>query len=169
MVQVDGVLPTPSISGRTDPVRIGTTPACQHKVGHGKQGVELGGVLGQTLIADLAMPKQVLDDVEEMLDLGADPGLDRFQLFQQPTLRGLRQRLALARAQCDVPLRADALGDVSIFHALVSDIPVDMPLSPVHQRMSLGDVMNVGGGADDGVHPPGGGIHADVAFMPICH
>ena len=51
-------------------------PARQHQIDHGEQRVQLRGVLRHAVVAGLAVPKQVLHDVERVLDLGTDAGLD---------------------------------------------------------------------------------------------
>ena len=53
----------------------GQQPAFHNdEVGEGKQRVQLGGVLGQAAVAQLAMAEQVLDHVEGVLDPGSDLG-----------------------------------------------------------------------------------------------
>src|SRR5580700_3690708 len=53
----------------------GQQPAFHNdEVGKGKQRVQLGGVLGQAAVAQLAMAEQVLDHVEGVLDPGSDLG-----------------------------------------------------------------------------------------------
>ena len=41
-----------------------------HQIGQTEQAEQLRVVLGQTLVAGLLVPEQVLDDVERVLDLG---------------------------------------------------------------------------------------------------
>ena len=61
---------------RTSGMHVQNQPSRQHQIGHCEQRVQLRGVLRHAAVAGLAVPKQVLQDVERMLDLGTDAGLD---------------------------------------------------------------------------------------------
>ena len=56
-------------------VRINQPPASQHQIGQTEQREELCRVLGQALVARLAMTKQILHDMKRVLDFGTDAGL----------------------------------------------------------------------------------------------
>jgi hypothetical protein len=73
-----------------------------HQVGEGEQGVQLRGVLGQPAVTQLAVPEQVLDQVEGMLDPG--PHLRQRPLHRlRQVLQGFRQGFDDAALDRDVP------------------------------------------------------------------
>ena len=69
-----------AISGRTLGAELQQPLPGDHQIGQAEQRHQLRRVLGQAAITGLRQSKAVLDDVEGMLDLGADVGLDRFVL-----------------------------------------------------------------------------------------
>ena len=72
-------------SGRTTGFGDRKAPAGQQHIGKGEQRRDLCGVLGQAAITRFPMKKQVLDDMERMLDFRPNASLRMLQLF-----RGMR-------------------------------------------------------------------------------
>lgn len=87
-------------SGHTEGVPRPQAPAGNHQVGQPEQGLQLRRIPRQPPIARLAVLEQVLDDVERMLDLGAQARLDALEGIEQPThLRAPVLLLAYSRSE----------------------------------------------------------------------
>ena len=84
-------------------------PFGDHQIGQAEQAEKLCVVFGQSLVAGLLVPEQVLDDVKGVFDLGPDAGLDFLDLLDHLTQGAVAQQLAFAGLHCDVPLRAKRL------------------------------------------------------------
>jgi hypothetical protein len=126
-----------------------------------KQGDQLLGVFGQPFVANFDESELALDDPERMFDLGSNAGLELFCLIQQVAPgRMLVQCPALARAHRHMPLHARGFGP--LVGSLVAGISKDHSFFTMQQRMALGDIVDVGRCANDGVNQSGLGIHADV-------
>ncbi len=171
-------LPHFSHCGRTSGVGVPNQPARQHQIGHGEQRVQLRRVLRQAAVARLAVPKEVLHDVERVLNLGADAGLDLLDPLQllRPAVPGQRAALAGAHGHMPVDRNTDVL--LALGHALVARIGEDILLVAMQQILCPGHISHIGGGADHGVHQPRLGIDADmglhaemprVAFLGLVH
>ena len=75
------------------------------QVGQRKHHQQLAGVFGQAPVTRLAMPKLTLDHPKRMLHLGADAGLELFELIRQGVADPrFVQRLAIARHHRNVPV-----------------------------------------------------------------
>lgn len=146
-------------------MRVHSFPSPVHKrsphhpqVGERKQRVQLRRVLGQAALAYLHMPKLALDDPKRVLDLGADAGIDVFELVELELVehnshgRCLVKSFAFARAQRHVPVGPDALCLFAFGHALVARIGEHIALLAMHQRAGLRHIVDVGRRTDDGVH-----------------
>ena len=89
----------PPPSGSTEGVPCTQPPGRQHQVGEAKQGDDVRGVPGQAPVAGLAVPEQVLDDVERVLDLRPQAGLDALDAPFEVTDLIVGQRPARARIE----------------------------------------------------------------------
>ena len=137
-----------------------------HQIRQAKQGHQLCRVLGQSTITGLLQAEAILDDMEGMLDLGADPGLDRFDLVAQTVkLAAHVQRPTLAWSHGDVPIHFP-FGFRPFSRALVAGITEGFLLVPMQQRLRLGDVIDVRRRADHGMYQTRLGIDANVRFHP---
>ena len=76
---------------------------CQHQIGKAKQRKELRRILGQAAVTGLAMAKEILHDMEGVLDFGPNAGLGVLNPFNQMPLRGVFQLFSFARAHGNVP------------------------------------------------------------------
>ena len=125
--------------------------------------MQLRRVLGQAAVAHLRMPELALNDPKRMFDLGADAGLDVFELVEHSAHgRGFVQSFALARAHRHMPVGLDVLRLFSLAHALVARVGEHIALLAMHQRTGLRHVVDVGRCADDRVHQARVGVHPDV-------
>src|SRR3954447_12116555 len=111
------------------------------------------------------MTKQVLDDVERVLDPGP-------HLRQRPLHRLGPIPQSFGQSFDDAPLDRDVPGDIAVlkFEPLVrpgiAGIGEDRLLLAVQQGRRLVDVGFVGGGARDRVHHPRGDIDPDMRLHP---
>ena len=138
------------------------TPAHHPQIGQRKQCVQLRRVLGQAAVAHLHMAELALDDAERMLDLGADAGLDAFDLFGQRIQRiCLVQQLSQTWAHGHMPLHI-VLGIRSLVRTLVAGVAKDICLLPVQQTVGLDHIVDMSGRAAHGVNQAGIGIDANV-------
>ena len=80
-----GVSRISSFSGRTSGVGCHQASACHEQVRETEQREQLRGVLGQSAVAGLAITKQVLHDMERVLDLRPDPRFGLLVLLLQTT------------------------------------------------------------------------------------
>ena len=131
-------------------------------IGQGKQGHKLCGVLDQPAVTHLAVTELAFDHPEWVFHFGAHTGLELLSLFTQRPPGRVPLLLAFARAHSNVPVHARGL--ISLGRTLVTRVSEDNLLLPMQQCMSLGHIVDVGSGADDGVHQAGISVHADVAF-----
>lgn len=146
--------------------------AARHpQVGQGKQGGELRGVLHQPAVADFGEAKLALDHPERVFDLGADACLGLLNGVEQCADGVLPiKAFALAGHHGDLPVDSSAFGLRSLLDAPVSGIGPYGGFFSMQEFSRLGDVMYVSGGANDGMHQPGVGIHGDMGFhaeMPL--
>src|SRR5690606_12420301 len=125
-------------SRRTSSVKRHEPRFGDQQIRHGEERVQLRGVLEQTAIADLLEPEPVLDDVKRVLDLRANAGLQLFDLFGDTSLRVVRQRPAIARAQGDVPPSGDVLLPVALLDASIACVTESVRLFSMKQFMRLG-------------------------------
>src|SRR3954452_11897887 len=111
------------------------------------------------------MTKQVLDDVERVLDPG--PRLRQRALHRLgPIPQVFGQCLDDAALDRDVPVDIAVLKFGPLVHSGVAGIGEDSLLPTVQQGRRLVDVGFVGGGARDRVHHPRGDIHPDMRLHP---
>ena len=125
------------------------------------KGVQLRGVLGQAAVAQLFMPEQVLDDVEGVLDPGADlrqRSLDRLRQVPQ----GFRQRLDDAALDRDIPGHLAVLMFRPPVRSAIAGIGEYRRLAAVQHRRHLIDIGFVGGGSGERVPHPRGNVHPDM-------
>src|SRR5207253_9860815 len=114
------------------------------------------------------MTKQVLDDVERVLDPG--PHLRQRALHRLgPIPQVFRQCLDDAALDRDVPVDIAVLKFGPLVRPGIAGIGEDSLLPAVQQGRRLVDVGFVGGGARDRVHHPRGDITPICAFIPKCH
>ena len=66
---------------KTSRRRHGKSPSRQHQIGQAKQREQLRRVFCEPTVTGLAMSKQVLDDVEGMLDFGRHARLEDFEFL----------------------------------------------------------------------------------------
>ena len=147
-------------------------PASDHPdIGQRKQRDELRGVFGKTPVAHLGVPELALDNPKRMLHLGLHAGFELLSLFVQRSPGRMLLRLTLTRAHGHMPIYASGVG--SFAGALVARINKDHLFFTVQQRMSLGDIIDVCGSSDDGVHQtglrvhPNMGLHAEVPLVAL--
>ena len=133
-------------------VRVKQPPASQHQIGQTEQREELCRVLGQALVARLAMAKQILHDMKRVLDFGTDGGLGMLELFQQITQSSSRQGLALARLHGDVPGYRNPKVFFPLLDTLIACVAEDIRFVAVQQRLGLGNVTHIASCTDDGMH-----------------
>jgi hypothetical protein len=109
-------------SGRTTGFGDRKAPASQQQIGKGEQRIELCGVLGQAAITRFSMTKQVLDDMERMLDFRPDASLQMLELFRQASQFIVGQRLAFGALHGHMPRHRFADIFKLLFHALVAGV-----------------------------------------------
>ncbi len=141
------------------------------QVGQREQRVQLRRVLRQPAIPDLDVAELAFDDAKRMLDLGADSGLDVLDLIRDGVLRiAPVEQAAQAGAHGNVPARGDVLRVLALVHALVARIGEHFGFLPMHQRVRLGDVVDVGRAVPTTVcTSPLSASTPMLAFIPKCH
>ena len=153
-----------AISGRTLGTEGEQTPLGDHQIRQAEQRHQLRRVLGQSAVTDLLQSEAVLDDVEGMFDLGANAGLDRFELVAQPVdFLAHVQCAPLTWPQGDIPAYL-ALGFRPPLGPLIPGIAEAFLLFTMQERLRLSDVIDVRRRTDDRVHQPRVGINADVGL-----
>lgn len=83
-------------SGWTAPLRRQQLLFGRHQIRQSKQAEQLRCVLDEALVANLSIAKQILDDVERMLDPSPNPGLGSLNGNQQFFHHAVTHRLDLA-------------------------------------------------------------------------
>jgi len=138
-------------------------PASDHPdVGQRKQRDELCGVLGKPPVAHFYVTELALDNPKRMLHFGAHAGFELFGLFVQRAPGRVLLCLTLPRAHGHMPIHASGIG--SFAGALVARISKDNLFFTVQQRMPLGDIIDVCGCSDDGVHQARLSVHPNMGF-----
>ncbi len=99
-----------------------------------------------------------------MLDLCADAGLGVLDFFEQPTPRRVRQDLALARLDRDMPGHRLAQIFFSLGHALIAGITKDIRFFAMQAGVRLRHVAHVGGCRHDGMRQSRLGINTDMGL-----
>jgi len=118
-------------------------------------------VLDQPFVAHLGETELALDDSKRVFHLGAHAGFHLLSLVQQTApWRVLIQSPALAWAHCDMPLHCGGLS--SLGRTLVTRIGKDDCFLTMQKAVSLGHIVGVGCGANDGVNHTGICIHSNV-------
>ena len=133
------------------------------QVGQREQRVQLGGVLRQPDIARVHMAEAAFDHAQRMLGLGADACLDMLHLISDRIRRitGV-ERPAQPKPKHAVPARVDVLGAIWLFDALVVGIGEHVRFLTMHKRMRVGDVIDVGRGAEHRMHQAASSVDAEV-------
>jgi hypothetical protein len=138
-------------------------PASDHpNIGERKQGDELRSVFLKPTVAHFGVTELTLDDSERMFHLGPHTGLEFLGLFHDHTPRGVLLLLSFARSHSNMPIHA--CGFRALGGTLITGISKHNGLFAVQQAVSLGHIVDVGCGADDGVHQAGIGIDPDMRF-----
>jgi len=133
----------------------------QHQIGQTKQAEQLRCVLRQTVVAYLAMTKQILDHVEGMLDPRPDLRLRSLRSDQQIPQCAFAHRLDLAALDGNMPLYGGALHLLPLL-ACIARIAECVRFMTMQQGMRLRDNRFIGGCPHYTMHQPRVGIHADV-------
>ena len=97
-------------------------PVGEQQIGEAKQREQLCLVLRQPAVAGLAMPEQVLDHVEGMLDLCPDARFELLEPIPQPAQLIRWRRLAYAALHRHQPFNGLALVLGTFLKALVARI-----------------------------------------------
>lgn len=133
-----------------------------HQVRQREQAEQLRRVSDQPSVADLAMPEQVLDDMERVLDprtnLRLGPLGRDHQLFQ----RALRHRLDLAALKRHVPPYRLALHLIALVYAGIACVTKHLLLMTMQQRVRLRDIRLIGRRRNHAVHQTRLGVDANV-------
>ena len=147
------------------------------QIAQSKQRHQLRRVLGKPFVAHLGKAKLALDDPKRVLHLGPYAGLDLLGLVQQAAPRRmLIQRSALAWTHGNVKVQACSFSPLA--GSLVARTGKDDCLLAIQKAVSLGDIVDIGGCADDGVHQarvcihPNMRLHAKVpviTFLGLVH
>ena len=131
-------------------------------IGQRKQGNELSRVLSQPAIAGLAMTELAFDHPEWVLHFGSHTGLEFFSLFHECTPGREPLLFTLAWPHGNLPVHASGL--ISLGRALIASISEDNLFLSMQQCVPLGDIVDVGGGADNGMHQAAVSVHANMRF-----
>lgn len=138
-------------------------------------------ILGQALVAGLAVLRQVLDHMKWVFDLRPHARLDLLELLgKHRPAAALGQALTLARSHGDVPGGVGrSLGHLlTPVRALIIGIGKHGLLLPVQQFMRMSDIRFIGGSAHAVCYLPRVGIHPHmrlhaevplVAFLGLMH
>jgi hypothetical protein len=159
-------------------VRAPKGPTSQYQVREREQGVQLRGVLRQAAIARLAMPEQVLQYMERMLNLRAHAGLGLLQFFPHPAQRVFLHGFANAALHRDVLgyRLVRVLG--TLVGALVAGVTEHHRFIAVQQFVSLRHVGHIAGSGHQRMRQTRLGIDADMglhteepilAFLRLVH
>src|SRR5579864_4596503 len=93
-----------------------------HQIRQSEQAEQLRGVLGQALVSSLAMVKEVLDDMERMLNPRPDLRLGSLDRDHQVLQRSLLHRPDLSPLGSDMPLHGLARHFLALVYANVARI-----------------------------------------------
>ena len=100
-----------------------------------------------------------------MFDLGADAGLQAFNLIEYRVQTIVQVQLSTpAWPHRDMPSNRVCLA--ALFDTLISGVSVHIRFLAVQQGFRRVDVVNVGRSTDDGVHQARLCVHADMRFHP---
>lgn len=138
-------------------------PTSSHpNVGERKQGDVLYRVFLKPTVTYFGVTELTLDDSERMLHLGPHTGLELFCLLHECPPRCVLLLVAFARAHCNMPIYA--CGSRALDSSLIAGIRKNDRLFAVQQSVSLGHIIDVGCGTDEGVYQTGISIHPDMGF-----
>lgn len=151
-------------SGRTLGVKREQGSLGDQQVRETEQREELRGVLGEAVITHLLQSENVLDDAKRMLNLGSDARVGLLDLFIDPANLGLRQQLAFAGAQGDVPLHRAGPILFALLDALVTRVAEGQLLLTLQERMRLRHIGDVRRRRDDTMRNARVGINADMSL-----
>ena len=108
-------------------------------------------VFSQPFVANLGETELALDYPERVLDLRSNAGFELIGFVQQAAPRRvLIQRPALAGAHGDMPV--NTRGFWPLDRAFVTGIRKHHDFLAMQQAMALRNIVDIGCGADDGVH-----------------
>ena len=153
-----------AISGRTLGAEVKQTSLGDHQIRQSEQRHQLRRVLGQSAVTGLLQPEAILDDVEGVLDLGANTGLDGFELIPLPIeFLAHIERAPFARAHGDVPANL-TFGFRPFLGPLIPGVAEALFLMTMKERLRLRDVIDVGRCTDHCMHQPRIGINPNVCL-----
>ena len=133
-----------------------------HQIRQSEQAEQLRRVPGQALVSGLAMVKQVLDDMERMLDPRTDLRLGSLDRDHQVLQRSFLHRLDLSAPGRDVPRHGLAFHFVAPVYADVARVGERLLFMPVQQGMRFRYIRHVGRRANHTVDQARIGVHANV-------
>ena len=162
-------------SRHTGPVSMPLASSSQHQIAEGEQGEQLRLVPGQSLVANLPVAEEVLDDMKRVLDLGADAGLgllDRQQQRFHGTVFHLLDGAAFG-GDTAAGVRGILLFVQVLPHAGVARVAVYPLVILPDQSAGHGDIGDVGRRGGDTVGQSGDridtdmGLHAEVILLAL--
>lgn len=179
-----GLLPFQAVCGRLPALQahsskrpLKNSPSGHPQIAQGKQRDELRRILGQATVSDLAEPELAFDDPERVFHFCPHTGLELFGFVQQGAqLRLFIQCPAFARSHGHMPVHTR--GFRPLRGTLVASIRKHHSFIAVQQSVALGNVIDVGRSANDGVDQsrvginPDVGLHTEVplvAFLGLMH
>ena len=138
--------------------------ACHPQIGEREQRRQLRGVLLQSTVPHLDEAELTLDHPEWVFHLRPQARLQSLDLIERAAPCRIRQGPAFARSHRHLPCHARSFWPLA--GALVTGISEHDRLFAMQQSVTLGDVIDVGGGADHGMDQPRFGIRSNVGLHP---
>ena len=139
------------------------SPPHHPQVREHKHGEELRRVLLNSAIAHLGVTKLALDNPKRVFHLGADTGLELFDLVQCGAQRTLFIQYApFSWAHGYVPVDLNALDFFALGYALIAGICIGVSLIAIHECVRLGYVIDIGSCANHRVYQARVGVGTDV-------
>ena len=129
--------------------------------------------IGQPAIAHLLQTQKVLDDMERVLNLGADTRLHVLKLLHQAAMQAIWECTALAGSHRDNPFDRRALILFALLDALLPGVSKSDPLLAVQEIISLSDIRRIGRCRHQGMHQArvsvgaNGCLHPKVPFIAL--
>lgn len=138
------------------------------KVGEHEERIQLCRVLGQATVAHLGVSELAFDHPERVLYLGTDAGLELFDLVRDRIQRiALIQCPAFSDAHGHMPVDRHVRGFFTLANTLIPSVCINVCLLPVHQRMGLGDVIDVGCSSHHRMNQTRFGVRTNVGFHSV--
>lgn len=119
-------------------------------IGGCKQGDELRSVFLGPKVTHFGVTELAFDHPKRVFHLGARTSFEFLSLLCERSPRGVLLLLSLTGTHGNVPIHTGCL--VTPGRALIARISEDSLLITMQQSMSLGDIVDVGCGANNGVH-----------------